>query len=587
MKKIIQELQRRNVIKSALAYLVFAWLITQVMAIIIPAFDLHTALLKTAIVVLSIGFPLWLIFSWVYEITPDGIKKTVDVDPEVSIAPQTSNRLNYVIIAGLVIVIGLLIKSNLFPSASAENEPKVVPVEVESDKSIAVLAFADMSPEKDQEYFSDGISEEILNLLVKIPNLKVISRTSSFSYKGKDVKIKKIGEELHVNHVLEGSIRKSGNTFRITAQLIDVNTGAHIWSETYDRQMEDIFKIQDEIATKVTEQLKVSILGTSLTSVKVDPEAYNLLLKARKLSNQNSSESNNNATKLVKESIAIDSTYAPAWAILSHLFYRSAFNYGSMPMDEAIRDGKLAARKAIELDPNYVEGYLNLVIFETASWDFKSASLLIEKAKKLEPNNSSVIFAQSDFAAATGKIDLAIALFAKAKDIDPLFETHWYMGYYYWVKGQFGQAEESMNQSLFLHPNDNSANTLMGDIQLSLGHPEKALEYLEKVTEPFWQLYKKSKAVYAMGNTQEADALLEKLIADWGNLAWPNIADVYALRGEKDEAFKWLELAFDNKDISLLEILNYPSMKNLWGDSRWNTFINKLGLPKDHGFHMD
>ncbi|RXJ52487.1 tetratricopeptide repeat protein [Gelidibacter gilvus] len=435
MKKLIQELQRRNVIKSALAYLVFAWLITQVMAIIIPAFDLHTALLKTAIVVLSIGFPLWLIFSWVYEITPDGIKKTVDVDPEVSIAPQTSNRLNYVIIAGLVIVIGLLIKSNLVPSASAENEPKAAAIEVEVDKSIAVLAFADMSPEKDQEYFSDGISEEILNLLVKIPNLKVISRTSSFSYKGKDVKIKKIGEELHVNHVLEGSIRKSGNTFRITAQLIDVTTGAHIWSETYDRQMEDIFKIQDEIATKVTEQLKVSIIGTSLTSKKVDTEAYNLLLKARKLSDQNSSESYKNAMKLVEESIAIDSTYAPSWAELSSLFYTSGFYLVTMSMDEAMRNGKLAAQKAIDLDPNYVEGYLNLSRFEMASWDSKSASLLIEKAKKLEPNNISVIYAQSDVALSIGKVDSAIALTLKMKDINPLFEINWYMGYYYWMKG--------------------------------------------------------------------------------------------------------------------------------------------------------
>ncbi|RXJ52488.1 TPR end-of-group domain-containing protein [Gelidibacter gilvus] len=144
-----------------------------------------------------------------------------------------------------------------------------------------------------------------------------------------------------------------------------------------------------------------------------------------------------------------------------------------------------------------------------------------------------------------------------------------------------------MNSYVFLHPNDRSANHMMGEVQISLGHPEKALEYFEKVTEPFWQLYGKTKAVYAIGNKQEADKLLKKLIADWGDVAWPNIAVFFAFRGEKDEAFKWLELAFDNRDASLLEILNYPSMKNLWGDPRWNTFINKLGLPKDHGFHMD
>lgn len=585
MKKIIKELQRRNVIKSALAYLVVAWLLTQVMAIIIPAFKLHESLLRTSIIILAICFPLWLIFSWVYEITPDGIKKTIDINSEASIAPQTSNRLNYVIIAGLVIVIGLLIKSNLFTNATAINESEVAAIE--SDKSIAVLAFADMSPEKDQEYFSDGISEEILNLLTKVPDLKVISRTSSFSLKGKGLDIKEIGERLHVGHILEGSIRKSGNTFRITAQLIDVNTGAHVWSETYDRQMEDIFKIQDEIATKVTEQLKVSILGTDLTSKTVNPEAYNLLLQGRELKSESSSENVIKAIQLVNESIAIDSTYAPSWSTLSNLFYISGLNFVTMPMDEAMKEGKLAARKAIELDPNYVGGYTALSRFEMASWNFKSASQLIDKATTLEPNNANVVFYQSEFALYTGNIDLAIELTFKIKEIDPLSNINSNLGLCYWMNGQFDKAEEIVKPILFLYPNDTFVNSVMGEIQINLGHPEKGLDYFEKINEPFWQLYGKAKAVYAMGKTREADVLLKKLIADWGDVAWPNIADVYALRGEKDEAFKWLELALENRDSAIQQILNYPSMKNLWGDPRWNKFINKLGLPDDHGFHLD
>lgn len=219
---------------------------------------------------------------------------TKNVVPEHSITNKTSNRLNYVIIGSLVIAIALLTysiasqkqvvsESNLESISEGASESLIsneIVTAVATAKSIAVLAFADMSPEKDQEYFSDGISEEILNLLAKVPDLKVISRTSSFSLKGKGLDIKEIGKKLHVNHVLEGSIRKSGNTFRITAQLINVTTGAHIWSETYDRNMEDIFKIQDEIATKVTQQLRVSLLGIPLTSTTANTEAYKLYLQA-------------------------------------------------------------------------------------------------------------------------------------------------------------------------------------------------------------------------------------------------------------------------------------------------------------------
>jgi len=296
-------------IKSALAYLVVAWLLVQVMAIIIPTFELPTTYLRNFIPILSVGFPLWIVFSWTYEITPEGLRKTKSVHPEDSIARKTSNRLNYIILIGLVVVVGFFVGNTIYSTETAETQEAVV--ESAPEKSIAVLAFTDMSPEKDQEYFSDGISEEILNLLTKISDLKVISRTSSFSYKGKNINIKQIGKELNVSHILEGSIRKSGNTFRITAQLIDVATEAHIWSETYDRKIEDIFKVQDEIATRVTQQLKLSLTDTALISSPADTDAYNLYLQARQEDLLSTAENTINAIQLAKESVAIDSTYAP------------------------------------------------------------------------------------------------------------------------------------------------------------------------------------------------------------------------------------------------------------------------------------
>ena len=586
MKRFIQELQRRNVIKSALAYLVGAWLLTQVLAIIIPAFDLSEALLRITIIVLVICFPCWLIFSWIYEITPDGLNRTDNVPPELSIARQTSNQLNYIIIAGLVIAIGLLIRTSIKTAAIVVDEKEVAVISL--DKSIAVLAFADMSPEKDQEYFSDGISEEILNLLTKIPDLKVISRTSSFSYKSKGVDIKQIGEELGVGYVLEGSIRKFGSTFRITTQLIDAKTGIRVWSATYDRNMEDILKVQGEIAAKVTQQLKVALLDTELVSKTIDMDAYKLYIQAGQMTIENSAETNTNAIRLLKESIAIDSTYAPAWADLSYLYYQAGFTLLTMSDEVAMVQGRSAAQKAILLDPESILGYLSLAFLENASWNFEEANKLLEKALLLEPNSPRAISAKADFAVYCGKPDLAIGLSLKLIELDPLNNNHFLMlSQNYWMSGDYKKAEESLREYLLYHPNSGWGNGMMGTVQLSLGNPKNSLEYIEKDTHPFWHSYKKCPTVYALGNTQEANQLLKEFIAEWGNQERPFVADVYAYRKDKDEAFKWLELAYENKDSSLLRVLNYPAMQNLWGDPRWNTFIHKLKLPEEHGFHLD
>ena len=588
-KKYYNELKRRNVIKACLAYLVGSWIVIQVISSVLPLIGAPAYVGKLILILLIIGFPFWLIFSWVYEITPEGIKRTVSVKPEESIAPETSNRLNKLIIGGLTIAILLLVYTMYKgPEANLSEIEELTEIPIENDKSIAVLAFADMSPEKDQEYFSDGISEEILNLLAKIPDLKVVSRTSSFSYKGKEQNIKKIGEELQVGHVLEGSIRKSGNTFRITTQLIKVSNGLHVWSETYDRDITDIFKIQDEIASKVTQQLKVTLLGDILTTKTANTDAYNLFLQAKQLREQNSSESSKNALKLIKESIAIDSTYAPAWALLSDVIYDATFRHAIISFDQGILEGKQAAKQSVSLDPNYVNGYVNLSAFESFSWNFEVENELLEKAMLLDPHNPEVIKAKSNSALNFGKKDLAIELLLKTMELDPLNTLHYFnLGLYYWTNKNYTKAEASLNKYLLLSPNSGFGNNMMGQIQISMGRPEKAITYIEKDTDPFWNSYRKTMAIYGMGKTKEADILLKQFVTDWGHDSWPNIAHVYAYRGEKDNAFKWLELAYDNKDASLLEILNYPEMENLWGDPRWNKFINKLGLPKDHGFHRD
>ncbi len=274
LKNYFEELKRRHVFKSGIAYLIVAWLIAQIASLVLPAFEAPPYILKILLFLLLIGFPVNLVISWIYDVTPEGIKKTKSLDEKSYLK---NSRLNKVIVSSLVLVVVVIASSFFFKEV-------LIP-----DKSIAVLAFADMSPEKDQEYFSDGISEELLNIITRTPDLRVSSRTSSFSFKDKGLTAEAIGKELKVAYILEGSVRKADNTLRITAQLINSADGAHVWSETYDRDMDDILKIQDEIAAAVSKKLQIT-LGYTVAEKKVDTEAYTLFLKARHLTHQNSKE---------------------------------------------------------------------------------------------------------------------------------------------------------------------------------------------------------------------------------------------------------------------------------------------------------
>lgn len=582
MKKFFRQLQRRNVIKSAISYAVFSWVLMQVATILYPSFGWDQNEINNTLIALVIGFPVWIVFSYVFEWTPSGFKKSKDVDEETSIVEVTSKKLNGIIILGMTLAIVLLLADRIF-NLTGPNRSYL-----DNDNSIAVLAFTDMSPNRDQEYFGDGISEEILNLLAKIPELDVKSRTSSFTYKGDAVKIKQIGDDLGAKHVLEGSVRKSGNTFRITAQLIDVRNGSHVWSETYDRYMTDILETQYEIATAVTQKLKITILGEPIAIKKVDPEAYNFYLKAKKVFRQMTKEGTKNADSLLRRSIAIDSTYAPAWECLSDVIYNQAYRYQIMSYDEAIPLGISYAEKAIKLDPNNAVAYVRLATFHRSSWDFRSANINMKKAMALEPNNVSVITAAASHAMELGNLEEAISLALKDSKLDPLDNmTSLNLALYYTSAKELDNAEKYIQAFLLNFPNAAVGRGFYSRILLEQGNIEKALSQLEKETEGFWKLYFQCIAIYAAGNTKEANDLLDQLVTDFGDSAWPNIASVYAYRGENDEAFKWLDLAIDNRDGALLEALNYSEFENLWGDPRWNAFINKLGLPKEHGFHLD
>jgi len=307
---LIRELRRRNVFRVAAAYVVASWLLIQVAETIFPLFGYGDTPARIVVVVLAIGLIPALIFAWAFELTPEGLKKESEVDRSQSIAPHTGKKLDRMIMVVLALALGYFAfdKFVLTPQREAAQQQQTVEqlasateqarqqgrtealVESYGDQSIAVLPFTDMSSAKDQEYMSDGLAEELLNLLAKLPQLWVISRSSAFSFKGKDIAIPEIARQLNVAHILEGSVRKSGNTLRITAQLIEARSDTHLWSETWDRPLDDIFAIQDEIAATVVEQLKVTLLGAVPQVQETDPEAYALNLQVRHLGRQSIAE---------------------------------------------------------------------------------------------------------------------------------------------------------------------------------------------------------------------------------------------------------------------------------------------------------
>ena len=420
-KNFYTELKRRNVIKSSLTYLVISWVLIQVITTVLPTFGAPEYIEKTIVFILILGFPIWVIFSWVYELTPTGLQKTQKVSVNASITDQTNSRLNKILIGALGIAIVLLAINIVQGNSSFVKQEDTISIN-NSDfgkNSIAVLAFADMSPKKDQEYFSDGISEEILNLLAKIPDLKVISRTSSFSYKGKDQDITIIGKELRVKNVLEGSIRKSGNTFRITAQLIDTENGTHIWSETYDRDIEDIFKIQDEIAATVTDKLKVTLLGVELKSKETNTEAYNLYLRAKALYNQAEKDKNEQAIILLRKSLKIDPEFAQSWELLGSAYGKSISHYGLRP-SSAFDSVFVMAKKAYKLDPKSANIVSNLAYSYLIYGNYKESKSYSEKALELNENDPSANNMYGLILRNSGELDKAIPYFEKTAQLDPV-----------------------------------------------------------------------------------------------------------------------------------------------------------------------
>jgi len=449
-------------------------------------------------------------------------------------------------------------------------------------KSVAVLAFANLSNDAENEFFSDGISEELINVLVRVPGLKVTARTSAFHFKKKDTPVAEIARQLGVAYVVEGSVRKAGDRVRITAQLIKAADGFHVWSDTFTRDLKDIFAVQDEIAGLVAENLSLKLSAAASPAREVNPAAYRLFLEGRTIFNREGTDDHLKAIARYKESLAIDPDSALTWAWLS-LAYGMAAGSGVHAVDAGNNLARDAARRAIELDPGLAKGYVALAfVLLLYDWDWPKAAAALERAVMLAPGDVEALSFQSHMLGFSGKTERAIALARRASELDPF---NYFSGYALVrslsYAGRFEEMEQAAEHVIALNPTGVRSRSFLSTARLLQGRADAAAQAAEEVPAGWARHTALACARFAQGRRAESEAELAALKAGYSVHAAYQVAQVHGFRGDVDEAFAWLEKSYVQRDSGMGLIKSDPLLKSLHGDARWEPFLRKMKLADD------
>jgi TolB-like protein len=468
-----------------------------------------------------------------------------------------------------------VLSKRVVASVATVSAPSAIP-----EQSIAVLPFADMSEKKDQDYFSDGLTEQMIDMLSQVPDLRVPARTSSFYFKSKNETIANIAQQLKVAHVLEGSVRKAGNRLRITAKLIRADSGYNLWSQTYDREDKDIFAVQDDIARSVVTALKVTlgaalqITGSRGTN---NDEAYNQFLLGRQLE-RGGLEDNRLAVEAYQKAIALDPNYAAAYAGLAVAESYAADIGDRAGLERAAND----VEKAIGLAPNDPNGYLaRSFIRQNWLWDWFGAQADIEKALTLDPRNSDVYFQYALLLESLGRLPEATVAQKKATELDALSSQAWrYLARLYTEIGDYASADAALGRAIELEPTAEFALTILGRLRLAQGRAQEALDVFRNLDSPVFGRTGVAMAEHTLGHAKGSQQALDDVIAKYAQMAAYQIAEVYGWRGEKDKAFEWLERAYQQQDGGLSRVKGDALLKSLRNDPRFNTLLRKMNLPE-------
>jgi len=599
---LFAELKRRNVFRVGIGYVITSWLLLQVVDVVVPILAVPDWVPRLVLLLLAVGFVPALIFAWAFELTPEGLKREKEVDRSQSIAQTTGRKLDRAIM--LVMALALVwfawdkFRQPEPPTAEApiavtQEKAAADAADLAPEKSIAVLPFVNMSNDPDQEYFSDGLAEELLNRLAKINELRVAARTSAFQFKGQNLDIAEIGRQLKVDNVLEGSVRKAGNRVRVTAQLINAEDGYHLWSETYERQLDDIFAIQDDISAAITRALEVE-LGmaeiTADTGPQHDLEAYNLYLQARYFLARRGPDNMRQAIDLFERALAIEPDFTDAWSGLA--FTASILpNYTSeVASMQAARQCIEAADKALALDPDNPEALVARGRVRAAYlWEWSRAAQDFERALAAAPNDIQALNLYGDFLTQTGDFRRAEAFKKRlAFELDPLSPVHPIDLYiHYTVRGMFPAALEYAQRAVNLDP----ANPLRLEAllwsYLNVGQQAEARRLMEEMedskglvagsqlTWPAWM-------AYLEGDVPTLREALDELISferSSDEAYWNTMIAYYSLWLDGAEAaLPWLEQAFQAREYALTwpDQFFLPEMYST--DPAWLEFWQRPGL---------
>lgn len=595
---LFAELKRRNVFRAAAAYVAVAWLVMQVAEVTFPAFGIEDRALRLLIIVLAIGFVPAVALSWAFEITPEGLKRERDLDRSSLLVARTNRLLDRGIV--LLLALGLTYFAvDKFVLAPARDEARVEAAlqkgrdealeAARGDKSIVVLPFTNLSTDPEQAFFADGMAEELLNLLARIPGLRVISRTSAFAFKGKDTGIAEIADKLKVSHVLEGSVRRSGDRLRITAQLIDARTDSHLWSETYDRTLDDVFDVQDEIAARVVDALRLELLDPAPRARRVDRQAYVLLMHARQLLDS-SGDDHQRIHDLLQQSIAIDPQQPDAWSALSWLRYRCTLSNvrthdpycAQYTVEEANRLAIEANERALLIDP----GHAVAIAYRAGQiafrqYDWPAAAAEFERALRLGPDKTDVSRAAMIYARFIRRPDAAITLGERVVSRDPLCSICAYqLALAYRDSGQLATAEKTMRN--FAAATGRGGWHTISMLRLLDGDAAEALATLESsdAIEDDGRLHGRALALHSLGRRPEALAVAAELQRVAAAEAPALIAEVYAWMGDLERAYSWLQKAAESKP-SRNELIAFdwtsPFLRPLLDTPRGQAILRRFG----------
>src|SRR5256885_384712 len=600
---LLADLQHRRVFRALVGYAIAAFAILQVVEPLMHGMRWPDTVISYVVAGLAVGFPLVVGLAWIFD-----VKAVASARPE-AMAPMRSRRLRLELlliwIAALAAAGGMLwyVVARPRPLARSQDEALRATLDgippasdVRSLPSIAVLPFVNLSSDKEQEYVSDGMAEEILNALVQIDGLRVIGRTSSFAFKGRNDDLRTIGQKLGASNLLEGSVRKAGNRIRITAQLVEARGGSHLWSQAYDRDLTDVFSVQEEIARAVVTALKVKLLPGETPTAKerrtANPEVYSHYLRGRYAMSQATFNGWQRGVKAYEDAVALDPGYAPAWAGLATATTAVAENDGDPTVFvQGLTRALSMAEKAVALAPDLADGYVARGKLRTEwKWDWSGGVADLERALALSPSDARALRIYSQHVLTSlGRMPEAIAAARKATELDPLSGYSWSaLGVALCFNGEVDAARNALIRTGEFAPGFDWPAFWLATIDLLEGEPAKALARYERISLGWVRLTGGALAQHDSGRGKESQAALEQLVrADSGSygglaLAAPyQSAEVYAHRRDLDHAFEWVDRAYAFGDTGLSFVKSDPLLRNLRGDPRYRALLKKMNLPLD------